>query len=168
MTQSVLKPKLTEEAVATGIDDDARQRISEALSAILTDTYVLVIKTHIYHWNVVGPLFHAVHTMTEDQYGNLFEATDTIAERIRALGNRAPVADAAGPGKAVVSAAAPATSAHDMIADLIADHEAAIRKMRDTADMAEKHDDLVTHDMLIERMTYHEQVVWMWRALITE
>ncbi|MEQ8295965.1 MAG: DNA starvation/stationary phase protection protein [Roseitalea porphyridii] len=168
MSQAVLKPELTAENPSTGIDDESRRKIAEALSAVLTDTYYLVIKTHIYHWNVVGPLFHAVHEMTEEQYQNLFEAADEIAERIRALGHKAPIADSAGPGEAVVSTAASAKSAHDMIADLIADHEAAIRKMREAAEMAEEHRDLVTHDMLTARLTYHEQVVWMLRALATE
>lgn len=168
MSQAVLKPELTEESPSTGISDEARLKIAEALSSVLTDTYYLVIKTHIYHWNVVGPLFHAVHEMTEEQYQNLFEAADEIAERIRALGHKAPIADAAGPGEAVVSTAASAKSAHDMIADLIADHEAAIRSMRKAAEMAEEQHDLVTHDMLTARLTYHEQVVWMLRALVTE
>jgi len=168
MTQAVLKPELSKEQVSTGIDADSRRQIAEALSSVLTDTYYLVIKTHIYHWNVVGPLFHAVHEMTEEQYKNLFDAADDIAERIRALGHRAPISDAAGPDESVVSTAASARSAHDMIADLIGDHEAAIRNMRQAAEMAEDKHDLVTHDMLTARLTYHEQVVWMLRALITE
>ncbi|MBO6638134.1 MAG: DNA starvation/stationary phase protection protein [Roseitalea sp.] len=168
MAQAALKPELANENVSTGIDDGAREEIAQALSAILTDTYYLVIKSHIYHWNVVGPMFHAIHEMTEEQYTNLFKAADEIAERIRALGHKAPIADAAGPKEAVVSMDASARSAHDMVADLIQDHEAAIRKMRDAADMAEDKRDFVTHDLLVGRMTYHEQVVWMWRSLITD
>ena len=159
---------MNDEKPATGIGADAREAIAEALSAVLTDTYFLVIKTHIYHWNVVGPMFHAIHEMTEEQYGNMFEAADEIAERIRALGHHAPIADAAGPGQAAVSTATGAKTAHDMIADLIKDHEAAIRKMREAADMAEDADDFVSHDLLVERMTYHEKVVWMWRSLMVE
>ncbi|RKF06924.1 DNA starvation/stationary phase protection protein [Oceaniradius stylonematis] len=168
MVQAALKPELSDEPVSTGIDEAAREKIAQALSAILTDTYYLVIKSHIYHWNVVGPMFHAIHNMTEEQYTNLFQAADDIAERIRALGHKAPIADAAGPNQAVVSMDASAKSAHDMVADLIDDHEAAIRKMREAADMAEEMSDFVTHDLLVGRMTYHEQVVWMWRSLITE
>lgn len=165
---AVLSPSLGTEQVNTGLSEDAREEISKHLSAILSDTYFLVIKTHIYHWNVVGPMFHAVHELTEQQYEDLFKAADVIAERIRALGFRAPISDSAGPEGSVVSQAANANSAHDMVHDLIDGHEAAIRKMRDAAELSEKHGDFVSHDMLVGRMTFHEQVVWMLRALVTE
>lgn len=168
MAHAALKAELANENLSTGIGDDAREKIAEALSGVLTDTYFLVIKTHIYHWNVVGPMFHAIHEMSEEQYNNMFKAADDIAERIRALGHPAPIEDAAGPANAVVSLAAGPRPAHDMVSDLIEDHEAVIRKMREAAEMAEEHSDFVSHDMLVERMTYHEQVVWMWRSLITE
>ncbi|MFZ2100161.1 MAG: DNA starvation/stationary phase protection protein, partial [Oricola sp.] len=156
------------EKVETGITKADRKEIADQLSAILTDTYFLVIKTHVYHWNVVGPLFHSIHVLTEEHYQELFAATDVIAERIRALGFHAPVSDAAGPDKAVVSLNIGAKTAHDMVADLVADHEAAIRKMRDAAETAEEHGDLVTNDMLVARLTFHEKAVWMLRSLITE
>ena len=89
--QKALDPKPREENVNFGLDDKARETIAQNLSAILADTYALLVKTHIYHWNVVGPLFHSIHEMTEEQYNDLFKATDEIAERIRALGYRAPV-----------------------------------------------------------------------------
>lgn len=165
---AIMSPSLGDENVNTGLNKDAREQIAGHLSEILSDTYMLVIKTHIYHWNVVGPMFHAVHEMTEQQYEDLFKAADVIAERIRALGFRAPLSDHAGPSESVISRAAKAESAHDMIHDLIDGHEAAIRKMRKAAELAEKHDDFVSHDMLVGRMTFHEQVVWMLRSLVTE
>ena len=58
---------------------------------VLADTYTLLVKTHVYHWNVVGPIFLPLHELTEKQYQNLFEAADTIAERIRALGHPTPL-----------------------------------------------------------------------------
>ena len=168
MSQAVLKPKLVTEKPDTGLTADARKQIAEQLSAILTDTYFLVIKSHVYHWNVVGPLFRSVHLLTEEHYKDLFNAADDIAERIRALGFHAPIVDAAGPDKAVVSLNTTARTTHDMIADLIDDHEAAIRKMRDAAETAEGHDDFVSHDMLVARLAFHEKAVWMLRALITD
>lgn len=168
MTQAALKVAQANEDVSTGIEEAAREKIAKALSAVLTDTYFLVIKSHIYHWNVVGPMFHAIHEMSEEQYENMFAAADDIAERIRALGHFAPIADAAGPAQAAVSPMTGARTAQEMVQDLIDDHEAAIRKMREAAELAEGENDFVSHDLLVERMTYHEKVVWMWRSLITE
>ena len=56
----------------------------------MADTYTLYLKTHNYHWNVVGPMFNTLHLMFETQYNELALAVDLIAERIRALGVPAP------------------------------------------------------------------------------
>ncbi|QKV19032.1 Dps family protein [Oricola thermophila] len=168
MPHAVLKPKPATEKPDTGLSKDGRREVAEHLSAVLTDTYFLTIKSHVYHWNVVGPMFHAIHVLTEEHYSDLFAAADVIAERIRALGFHAPIADAAGPDKAVVSLNTSAKSAHDMVADLIDEHEATIRRMRDAAEVAEGHEDFVSHDMLVARLTFHEKAVWMLRALVTE
>lgn len=168
MTYAILKTELGNEKVETGISSADRKEVAEHLSAILTDTYFLTIKSHVYHWNVVGPMFHAIHVLTEEHYKDLFAAADVIAERIRALGFHAPITDAAGPDKAVVSLNTASSSAAGMVADLVEDHEAAIRKMRSAAELAEKHDDFVSHDLLVARLTFHEKAVWMLRSLIAE
>src|ERR1051325_4110968 len=66
------------------------QRVADALSNVLADTFILYLKTHNYHWNVTGPMFHTLHLMFEEQYRELWAAGDEIAERIRALGFPAP------------------------------------------------------------------------------
>ncbi|MDN2565403.1 DNA starvation/stationary phase protection protein [Aquibium sp. A9E412] len=164
---AVLKPKMQGESMNVGIGDVEREQIAEGLSAILVATYRLVIKTHIYHWNVVGPLFHPIHVLTEEQYGDLFEATDTIAERIRALGHHAPMMA----GKGVdtgIELRASGRSAKEMVEDLISDHEEIVRQMRSAADLAEDKSDFVTHDMLTERLTFHEKALWMLRATVAD
>jgi starvation-inducible DNA-binding protein len=76
--------------VDIGIEEDARKELAEGLSALLADTSTLYMKTLGYHWNVVGPMFHSLHLMFEQQYVELREAMDVIAERVRALGSLAP------------------------------------------------------------------------------
>src|SRR3954451_18233421 len=73
-----------------GIKDEDRKTIADGLSRLLADTYTLYLKTHNYHWNVTGPMFQTLHLMFETQYNELALAVDLIAERIRALGERAP------------------------------------------------------------------------------
>ena len=73
-----------------GIGDEDRQAITDGLSHPLADTYTLYLKTHNYHWNVTGPMFQTLHLMFEAQYNELSLAVDLIAERIRALGAKAP------------------------------------------------------------------------------
>ncbi|AJY45617.1 Dps family protein [Martelella endophytica] len=165
---TVLKPKAHESRLNTGLSKEYRAEMAESLSEILGATYQLTIKSHIYHWNVVGPLFRSLHLLTEEHYGELFEAADTIAERIRAIGFLAPekmrevttfVPDA---GNIAT------LSAEDMIKDLINDHEAAVRAMREAGEKAGDAGDLVTEDMLTARLTFHEKALWMLRAIIGE
>ena len=73
-----------------GISNDSREQIAAGLSNLLADSYTLYLKTHNYHWNVEGPLFNTLHLMFETQYTELALAVDEIAERIRALGVKAP------------------------------------------------------------------------------
>ena len=73
-----------------GISKEDRSRIAGGLSRLLADSYTLYLKTHNYHWNVTGPQFNTLHLMYEGQYTELAAAVDEIAERIRALGIRAP------------------------------------------------------------------------------
>ena len=43
--------------IEIGINEQDRQQIVDGLSHLLSDTYVLYLKTHNFHWNVTGPMF---------------------------------------------------------------------------------------------------------------
>ena len=73
-----------------GISPEDREKIASGLSQLLADSYTLYLKTHNYHWNVEGPMFNTLHLMFEEHYTELATAVDEIAERIRALGVKAP------------------------------------------------------------------------------
>ena len=77
-------------AIDIGISDKDRARIADSLSKMLADSYILYLKTHNFHWNVTGPMFNTLHIMFMQQYTELWNALDLIAERIRALGHPAP------------------------------------------------------------------------------
>ncbi len=113
----IMNAKSTSEDINTGLTEGFRNDISKTLSEILGASYRLMVKSHIYHWNVVGPLFKPLHELTEEHYKDLFEAIDVIAERVRALGNIAPysvenASEFAPAGKEVEN-----LTAHDMVAD---------------------------------------------------
>lgn len=160
---TVLQTKPKAEKLSTGISDKARAEVADALQGCLTATYRLLVKTQIHHWNVVGPLFHPIHILTDEQYNDLFTAVDTIAERIRALGHLTRSPDLAPEKRQTVE-----MTAEQLIEDLVADHEAACRQMRETAKKAEEVDDIVTNDMLVARLTFHEKAIWMLRAIVAK
>ena len=71
-----------------GIKGKDREKIVAGLSRVLADTYTLYLKTHNFHWNVEGPMFNTLHLMFMEQYTELWNALDAIAERIRRHGYR--------------------------------------------------------------------------------
>ncbi|MCY0147673.1 DNA starvation/stationary phase protection protein [Hoeflea sp. G2-23] len=162
-----LTPETGKDSINIGLKADYRKSMAQDLSEILAATYRLTIKSHVYHWNVVGPIFKPIHDLTEAHYNALFADTDIIAERIRALGHLAPVnfdmTKSFAPTKSDVNQA----SAHDMVNDLIKDHEEAVRDARKAAGKAGDNDDVVTEDMLTARLTFHEKALWMLRAIIS-
>jgi len=160
-TAAILATKPHAEAPKSGLDASVRKEISNNLGEILNATYSLLVKTHVHHWNVVGPLFHPLHIMLEEQYGALFEASDLYAERIRALGFLAPIPNVS------VKQETQGMSAEQIVDDLIVDHETCVRTMRETAIKAEDMEDIVTHDMLVAQMAWHEKTIWMLRAIVT-
>jgi starvation-inducible DNA-binding protein len=163
MADSLLNSKATVEHPETGIDD--RKRLVGGLSGLLADTYVLLIKTHGYHWNVVGPLFISIHELTEAQYNDLFAAADVLAERIRALGYPAPSSMNELIPLTVVREDTGNPNAETMIERLAGDHETVVQRLRQVTEVAEELHDHVTADLLTERMAFHEKAIWMLRAI---
>jgi starvation-inducible DNA-binding protein len=141
---------------------EARGTASAAgLAGVLSDTYTLALKTQNYHWNVTGPDFYSLHGMFEAQYDELFEAADTIAERIRALGFPAPGSFKEFQALTAVQEASGRTAASDMVRDLAAGHRVAARSAKRALAAAEKEDDQATVDLMVERITAHEKAAWM-------
>jgi starvation-inducible DNA-binding protein len=163
MVQQVLRTRPKTEELESGIQGD--RVIADALLGILGDSLVLLHKTQGYHWNVVGPLFRPLHELTETQYEALFEAIDVLAERIRALGHLAPssMADMLSHADLLEEDGTP--NAHGMIERLIADNEALVRRLRETAAIAAQQDDGATEDLMNTLMADHEKAIWMLRAI---
>ena len=166
MTNVVLKATADIENPKTGIEN--RKRLAGNLSALLADTYLLLVKTQGYHWNVVGPLFVSLHGLTEEQYENLFKAADDLGERIRALGHPAPTSITEMIPLTVISEDTGSASAEDMVSNLARDHEAVVRRLREGVEIAEDLRDMATADLLTERMQFHEQAIWMLRAILAK
>ena len=133
----------------------------ESLEALLADSYTLYLKTHSYHWNVVGPMFTTLHTLFETQYTELALAVDEIAERIRALGAPAPGSYSQFMERANVKEDTGVPSATDMIRNLVADMETVANSARKVVEAGEAESDDVSVDLGIRRIEVHEKNAWM-------
>ena len=67
------------------------EKLIEQLRTILGTNFGFYFKIHSYHWNVEGPNFVEYHTYLGQLYTQIFNNTDLIAEKLRALGTYAPV-----------------------------------------------------------------------------
>jgi starvation-inducible DNA-binding protein len=149
-----------------GLSETQRHAMAASVSAVLADTYALYFKTHVYHWNVTGPRFHDLHALFEIQYNELWTATDEIAERIRALGVMAPNSYGAMNDAASLTSQADKLTADEMVADLLAGHEAVVATIRGALTLAGEHGDESTADVLTPRLTVHEKTAWMLRSTL--
>ena len=147
-----------------GIDEENRESIAEALSKVLADSYMLYLKTHNYHWNVTGELFHSLHEQFEGQYTELADAIDEIAERIRALGYRAPGTFKEFNELTSIKEEQEEPEALEMVRRLALGNEQVLRTAREALEPANAAEDEATIDLLTERLHVHSKTAWMLRS----
>lgn len=71
------------------IGAEARNKLNTLLNAQLADTFDLFSQTKQAHWNVKGMHFIQLHELFDKLAEELEDHTDTIAERVTALGGTA-------------------------------------------------------------------------------
>ncbi|HFC8537662.1 TPA: Dps family protein [Neisseria bacilliformis] len=153
-------------SINIGMSDQQRESIAKGLSQLLANSYTLYLKTHNYHWNVRGPMFHSLHTMFETQYNELALAVDDIAERIRALGFLAPGSYSEFAALSSIKEGDSKNDAHAMIRELVEGQETIVRICHEIFPLAEEAVDEPTVDLLTTRMQAHEKTAWMLRVLL--
>jgi len=163
-----LGTEITAMPINIGISEDDRKQIAEGLSKLLSDTYMLYLKTHNFHWNVTGPMFQTLHLMFETQYNELWTAGDIIAERIRSLGYYAPGTYKEFSRLTSIQEEDSVPVAEDMIRLLVEGHETTARIAREVFKVAEGADDAPTADLITERLNIHEKTAWMLRSLLSK
>jgi len=151
-----------------GISEKNLKQGVELLSTILADEMILYIKTRKSHWNVTGESFMELHKLFENQYKQLEESIDEIAERIGKLGERTigtmeeflkRTTLKESPGKYLNS--------KDMLAELLKDHEKVIVKLRKDINVSvEQNKDAGTADFLTGLMEQHETTAWVLRRYL--
>ena len=148
--------------------NEGAARVAEALSRVLADTFSLYLKTHNFHWNAKGPMFLTLHDLFEEQYNELWLATDLIAERISTLGFVAPGSYSEFAKLTYLLEAKGKWSATQMIRELLGDHEVCSRTIKSAFSLARKNLDAPTEDLLTQRLMAHEKAAWTLRNLLVE
>ncbi len=151
-----------------GIAEKNLKSSSVILATVLANEMVLYIKTRKFHWNVSGESFMELHKLFENQYRQLEESIDEIAERIGKLGHKtigtmqeflklSSIKE--NPGKYA--------SSKDTLKELLQDHETIIIQLRkDIDDCLEKNKDAGSADYLTGLMEQHETIAWILRRYL--
>lgn len=151
-----------------GIEDNDRKQIADGLSLLLADSFTLYMKTHGFHWNVTGPMFQTLHVLFQQQYTELWNALDLIAERIRSLGHYAPGSFQRFSELASIEEEQGVPTAREMMQQLVDGQEAVARTAREVFKIADAANDQPTADLLTQRMEIHEKNAWMLRSLMED
>jgi starvation-inducible DNA-binding protein len=149
-----------------GISDKNRQAVANELAKVLADETVLYIKTKNAHWNIEGADFYDKHKFFENQFGQLDEMIDNVAERIRSIGHYAPATL-----KSYLSLTHLTELTNDkndsqgFIKELLEDHESIIIVLREhIKSFANDFHDSGTSDFITGLMETHEKMAWFLRS----
>ncbi len=155
-------------AINIGLTKEQLQGVIDLLNQDLADTYLLLVKTKKYHWDVVGPQFMTLHKLWQEHYEALTINVDVIAERVRTLGGY-PVGTMEGFLKicSLKEHAGKVPTATGMVSQLLDDHEQVVRNLRKHIEQcSNEFKDDGTADFLTGLMEQHEQISWMLRSFI--
>jgi len=134
------------------------------LNTLLSDTYVLALKTHAAHWNVTGPSFQGLHSAFGAQYAQLTAAADILAERLRALGQPAPSGMKALLAGTTLIDAIPGNDGMLLARTLAVDHRSIAKACVEAAEKASEAHDSASSDLLVTRVEEHQKSAWMLEA----
>lgn len=140
----------------------------EMLSTILADEMVLYVKTRKFHWNVSGESFMELHKLFQNQYTELEETIDLIAERIGKLGGKTigTMHEFANLTR-LKESPNKYPNQKDMMKELLEDYETLIVEIRkDIETCNEKNKDAGTVDFLTAVMEQHESTAWILRRYL--
>ena len=149
-----------------GITAKHTDAVSNELAKLLADEFVLYTKTRNAHWNVTGDSFHANHIFFENQYKQLDEIIDSVAERMRKIGHYAPASLKTYLELTHLTEYSERTNdGLGFIKDLLQDHESIIDFLRgNITPFANDYKDYGSSDFITGLLEIHEEMAWMIRS----
>lgn len=151
----------TDAATANPPNDLVKQ-----LKQVMADNFLFYFKAHSFHWNVEGSNFPQYHEFFGEVYNNAFNATDRLAEQIRALGEYAPMSlgdlidsSALYENKSTLNAAG-------MMLVLANDNQKILGGLLATQKMADAANQVGLSNYLQDLYDQHKKLAWMLSATL--
>jgi len=145
------------------------ENLFKLLSDAQASLFVLFQKTWIYHWDVVGPDFHQLHTVFGEQYNEMFEEIDTLTEHMRYLGMK-PVSTLTRITEVTqieqASNSAQDIDAMEMVRQLRDDNKKVVEIFTKISEEADKQKQYATSNLVQTIMETHGKFHWMLRSFL--
>lgn len=140
-------------------------KTAELLSVFLADHFTLFVKTQNFHWHLKDPLFASMHPFLGTLYKDLLDFIDPLGERLLTLGLHAPSSLADFVRLTQLNESKAESNLNVILSTLIEDHT----KMIETAEKIRQTSlidhDVVTDDMMVGRIAYHQKTLWMLQSI---
>ena len=159
------------------------EKLYKLISDVQANLFLLFHKTWVFHWNVVGPDFHQLHTLFGEQYTTMFEEIDRLSEHMRylnirpvgtltrvvevsSIGEGSNMVEYDGEGQKIVMSGKPVVKSSDMIRRLMLDNIQLIELLSGVSEEAELNKQYATTNLVQDLMESHGKFVWMLRSFI--
>lgn len=140
------------------------EELVEKLKVVLANTFTMYMKTHGYHWNVIGPNFPQYHEFFGDIYEEVHGAVDDIAEQLRQINSFAPGSLQRMKELSEVPETDAIPTADKMVTNLIAANDIVINSIVECYKLAESAGEYGLSNFLQDRMMAHRKHGWMLKA----
>jgi starvation-inducible DNA-binding protein len=145
----------------TTLTEVGSPRLTNDLQEVLVDLIALHLQAKQAHWNIVGSNFRDLHLQLDEIVALARDASDTIAERMRALGatpdGRAPTVAATAKLTPLPSGELATSDAVDLITGSLRTAAGTLRSVHDEIDA----EDPSTSDLLHAIIVALEKQAWM-------
>jgi starvation-inducible DNA-binding protein len=154
--------------VKLGWTTEETERIAIVLNELLANYSVHYQKLRNYHWNVKGSDFFDLHEQFEQQYTEVLENIDAIAERIRVFG-KTPLSTLKDYLEiSEIKETTPELKSDIMVREILSDYRILLDYMFSVVDVAVEQGDSGTEEMIKKFINGIEKHHWMLSAFLSK
>jgi starvation-inducible DNA-binding protein len=142
------------------------QSVTDILAKQIANWSVLYVKLHNFHWYVKGSQFFTLHLKFEELYKEAALHIDELAERLLAVGGRAPATMKEYLQLSSLQEANNGENAEQMVEAVVRDFDTLEAETKQGMEAAQKAGDDTTADVLLAILASLEKHRWMLRAFL--
>jgi starvation-inducible DNA-binding protein len=142
------------------------EQLIEKMKVLLATNFAFYLKLHFFHWNVTGSNFPQYHKFFEKLYTEVWEASDGIAEHIRAIKGFAPGSFSRYKEMSLIEDQVDVIPAEQMISIALYDNDKVLTALTDAYKLAEQNAEHGLSNFLQDRIDIHKKHGWMLRSTL--